>query len=170
MSIKIKKAFSVFCFLFSRQEGISLIETLIAVAIGILFSMLFFVSLSSSRSRTEFNYTASQIGATLREAQTRALTQTSNATWGVHFENATATTPFFALFYGTYGTSTRVNYYAFPQSVTYATSSLALGSSTEVTFSQITGFPGSPASITIRTLSGNVSTTISINARGGVSY
>ena len=54
---------------------------------------------AGKRNSNDLSLTVSQVTAALREAQSRSLTQTQGATWGVHFSNTTTTAPFTTLFF-----------------------------------------------------------------------
>jgi type II secretory pathway pseudopilin PulG len=153
-----------------RRRGFTILEVALAMFMGTIFALLFFTNLVGYRNRSDFEATEKKIAAVLREAQSRASARSSSTTWGVRFENSTNTTPFYALFHGTYGTSTRVGYYSLPASVAYVTSSLNAGSSTEVTFSQITGAASASTTIVIQMRSGGATSTIRVSTSGAVSY
>ena len=154
----------------TRRAGFSILEALLVMFVGAILAAILFPGLAAYRNKNELSSTAKQIAATLREAQSRAGARASSTTWGVHFENSTSTYPFFSLFYGTYATSTRVGYYKLPASVSYVTSTLGAGSSTEVTFSQVVGAPSASTSVSIIMRSGDSSSTISVASSGAVSY
>lgn len=133
----------------SSKKGFTTIELLIVIGFIAVLGVVVLVSLVGRRSRLEFDNTVKQIATLLREAQSRSMAQASSTEWGVHFENSTTTTPSYALFATSYATSTRIGYYRLPQSVRYATSSVAEGESLDVTFAQITGLPSTSTSITL---------------------
>lgn len=151
--------------------GFSTIELLIVIGIIGILAIVSLPNLVGRRSRVELDNTARQIAASLREAQSRSLAQESATSWGVHFENSTTTSPFYALFKGSYSSSTRVNYSRLPSSLGYATSSIPLGAAKEVTFSQISGLASAATSTTIYLLTdATQSSTISVASSGAVSY
>jgi type II secretory pathway pseudopilin PulG len=157
--------------LFSRErKGISIIETLIVVALIAIFGMVSLTNLLGRRGTNEFNGTVKQMGALLREAQSRAMSQASGTTWGVHFSNATSGA-FFALFAGpSYSTSTQRGYYKMPQTMAYTTSTIASGATKTVTFTQITGFTASTTIGLYSLRTASLSSTISIASSGAVAY
>lgn len=156
--------------LVTSRAGFSILETVLVLFVGAILAGILFSGLVGHRNRSELSNTARQVAATLREAKSKAGARASSTAWGVHFENSTSTYPFFTLFYGTYATSTRVGYYKLPASIAYVTSTLDTGSSTEVTFSQITGAPSASTSVSIITRSGDASSTISVASSGAVTY
>ena len=105
----------------TRIRGFSLIETVIVVAVATALTVVTYASLSSHRNRNDLKNTTFQVAATLREAASRSASRSSSTSWGVHFENSTSTSPFYALFAETYSTTTRIGYYRLPPTVAYAT-------------------------------------------------
>ena len=90
----------------------------------------------------------------------------------MHFSNATATAPFYALFTGSYSASATVGYYPLPSTVAYQTSTLATGATLDVVFSPISGAASTSTSIGFYMPQENVafSSTISVASSGEVSY
>lgn len=152
------------------RGGFGLIETVFVLILAVILSLVVFATLASRRTATELNSTAQQIAALLREAQGRSATGENGTSWGVHFENATGTRPFYALFSGAYGVSTRKGIYVLPRTLGFSTSTLAAGSSTDIVF-EIPGFPVASARIGVFLLSDpRQSSTINIATSGRVSY
>jgi prepilin-type N-terminal cleavage/methylation domain-containing protein len=155
------------------MKGFTLIELLITVSIVVIILLASFVNLRGGNNLITLNDTTRQVATLLRQAQSNAMAQKSNTTWGVHFENATITQPFYALFGGaSYSTTTIVGRYILPTAVAYTTSTLASGATRDVLFAQITGIPS--ASTTIGFLVPTqlvVSTTlVTVSVAGAVSY
>lgn len=156
----------------SLQKGFSLIEIVIVLGVALILGAIFIPNLQGQRGVTELNITTKQMTALLREAQTKALLEASSTSWGVHFENSTSS-PFYALFSGTYTSSTVATRALLPQNVQYTTSSLPTGSVREIIFLQHTGRPASSSSIQIelKYKTGNLTTsTISVSTAGAVSF
>jgi hypothetical protein len=127
------------------------------------------------RSTADLTSTTSQIGAILREAESRSMAQTQGAAWGVHFGNPTNTAPFYALFYTAYSSSTTAAYYRLPTTVGYVASSVPQGGSLDVLFSQITGSASVSTTINIYILNPqknllSTSSLISVASSGAISY
>ncbi|MBI2623599.1 MAG: prepilin-type N-terminal cleavage/methylation domain-containing protein [Candidatus Liptonbacteria bacterium] len=156
--------------LVTSRRGFTVLEVMLVVFVGAIFAALLFTSMWGFHNRTEFEDASKKMAAVLREAQSRSLARASSTSWGVHFENSTGTTPFFALFYGSYATATSIGYYALPTSALYATSSLASGATRDVTFTQITGAASASTTITILMRAGTASSTIAVASSGVVSY
>lgn len=154
------------------KKGYSLAETLIVTAIIVILAAVSMVSFVNRRNQSQLSSTASSMAGLLREAQSRSVAQSSSTSWGVHFENSTTTSPFFALFASQYASSSNYGYYALPAWVGYATSSIGSGSYAEVKFSQISGtlIGSSSISIHLRQSNSEASSTISISGAGAVSY
>ncbi len=132
------------------KKAFTLIEVLLSIAIMGVFAFLAASSILGRKSENDLQNTAKQIVALTREAETKSVIQASSTIWGVHFENSTATAPFYAIFNTTsYSSSTRYGYYRLPPNVGYVTSTLALGASLEVTFAQISGVASASTSFSI---------------------
>ncbi len=155
------------------RQGFSLIELAVVIVIIIVVFGVSFVNLLGSKNRANLDSSTRKISALLREAQSRSAVQESGSMWGVHLENSTNTTPFYALFYGAYGTSTVVERYPLPNLISYSTSSIGQGSSLEITFAQLSGFPSASTSVTLNLLSGGTvvtSSVIRVSSSGLIGY
>ncbi len=153
------------------KKGTTIIELVLVIGLVAILGVIFLVNLQGRKGKTELTTTAQQVAALLREAQSRSMTQSSSTAWGVHFENSTGTSPFYALFATSYSTSSRRGYYRLPPTVNYATSSLASGASKEISFTQITGAASASTSVTIFSISDvSQSSTISVASSGAVSF
>jgi prepilin-type N-terminal cleavage/methylation domain-containing protein len=158
-----------------RKDGFTIIEIIIVIAIIATISAIMFVTLLGKKGGTDLTTTASQIGAILREAESRSMAQTQGAAWGVYFGNPTNTAPFYALFYNAYSPTTTAGYYPLPVTVGYTSATIAAGSSLSVTFSQVTGLPSVSTTVGLYIFNPqkNLLTTssiVSIGASGVVSY
>ncbi|RJP45817.1 prepilin-type N-terminal cleavage/methylation domain-containing protein [Candidatus Parcubacteria bacterium] len=154
------------------RRGVTFIEILLVVAITAILAGVTVVNLLGKRSGLELQTTTRQIVALLREAQSNSINQASSTSWGVRFENGTSTAPFYALFFGAYATTTRSGYYRLPPNVRYATSSIPQGSSTNVLFSQITGFPLATTTVVLELLGGGTvaSSVIQVSRNGSITH
>lgn len=141
-------------------------------ALTVVFASIVFLYIVGRRGGTEVDSATKQLVATLREAQSRAMSQSQGTAWGVYIHNTTNTQPYFALVSSsTYSTSTRANYFSLPQNVSYASTSLASGASRIIVFSQISGAASPSSSITLVSLTrSNISSTISVASSGRVSF
>ena len=155
------------------ERGFTMIELIIVVALVAAVAVIAATNLFGSKSKDDLTNASQSIAASLREAQSNAMSEEQGTAWGVYFNNATTTTPFFALISSsTYATSVVVGgTHPLPASVAYDTATLASGASTTESFSLLTGLAS--ASMTIRVYVQNtpsLSSTISIASSGAVSY
>ena len=153
-------------------RGFTLIELLITIAIIAILAVTTFGMFMGARNSTDVTDTARQIAAILRQAQQQSMNDYQGSAWGVRFSNAAGTpsTTFYALFMGSYSTSSIVGYYRLPSTVAFITSTLPASSTRDVIFSAISGMTTS-TSIGVYSLgSGGISSTISIASSGLVSY
>jgi prepilin-type N-terminal cleavage/methylation domain-containing protein len=155
---------------YPNRGGFSFVELLTVMGLIALLATITLVSLSGRRRTTEIAKTTEQMAALLREAQSRSVAQASSTGWGVHFDNRGGT-PFYALFAGTYSTSSRQSVYSLPTTLSYITSTIAAGQYAEVTFSQISGMASGSSTLGIYSISDPTSSsTINVNGAGAVSY
>ncbi len=156
----------------SQEKGTTLAELLVVIGIIAILASVSFLSLFGTRSQNDLNGTSQEIAALLREARSRSVAQSSGNGWGVHFENSTTTSPFYALFFSaTYGSTTTIGYYRLPSSVGYAGSSIAPGSFKDITFSQLSGLASASTSVSIYLLANPAnSSAVNIASSGAVSY
>ena len=156
---------------FFRRGGFGMIEIALAAALAIVLAIIIAPSFLGRRSSMELDGASGQIAALLREAQSRSAAGDRGSSWGVHFENTTATRPFYALFRGVYGTSTVAGLYSLPSAVGFSTSTLGSGSSTEIVFARISGLPSASFKISMFLLSDSRrSSTVRVATSGAVSY
>jgi len=139
------------------KRGFTLIEILLTLGIIAVIAAVTTLSLSGRRNTTLLTDTSQQIGTLLRQAQSDSMTQSKGATWGVHLDNTTATTPWYSLFYtsnSSYASSTEAGHYALPAGICYATSSVGSGSTVNIIFSSVSGLPSATATITLQLMGG----------------
>ena len=144
-----------------------MVELLLVTGIVAVIALAALPSLLGRKGKSDLENTTQSIAALLREAQSRSVTQTSSAAWGVYFENSTTSPsrPFFALFHTS--TSTVIRRDVLPSTLEYATSNIAGGSSLQVAFDQLTGFASSSISLVVRLKNNRtVSSTISVAVSG----
>lgn len=156
---------------FKPSPGFSLIELLVVVGVIIILSVATFRNFFTRSAFGTLDSASKQVVATLREAASRSAAQEGATAWGVHLGNTTNTAAFYALFKTSYSSANTVGYYRLPDGVSYSTSSIALGSSIDVIFSQIYGIPSATPSITLNLTRGTAtSTTIIVNSTGLISF
>lgn len=132
------------------RKGFTLFEIVVVLAIIVIIGVISYMNLYSARNHTFVVSAAQQAVATLRQAQSRAISQYNNTAWGVHFDNTNPDHPFYALFSTTaYSTATVANVYTFPYNVEYFPGSVPEGSSVDIFFSPLSGAPSTPLSITV---------------------
>jgi prepilin-type N-terminal cleavage/methylation domain-containing protein len=155
------------------KKGFTLIELLVVIALLVIIGAVVIVNLGGRRVDTDLVATTQQITTTLRQAQSDSMAQEGGASWGVHFSNSTSARPSFALFSGTsYAAGTVVGQYLLPSTVAYRTSTLALGATLDIIFSQISGAASASTSIGLYMPKENTAfaSTISVASTGAVSY
>jgi len=153
------------------RSGFTLIEVLVTVAILLTLGVVVVVSLQGAKNNDDVTGTAREIAALLRQAQSDAMSQEQNASWGVYFSNATNTAPFYALFINSYATSTIHGQYRLPSTVRYQSSFLPSGATTSIIFAQITGAASVSTTIGLYLMANAAfSSTIPVALSGAVAY
>ena len=152
------------------RSAFTLIELLIVIAIIVIIVVVVMMNFLGRRNTVDLANAAAQVTALLRQAQSASMAQESGASWTVQFQNATNTAPFYALISSVNGVSSTVGYYRLPNTVAYITSTLPLGSSLTVPFSQISGGTATSTNIGLYLISDpSQQETISISSLGAVS-
>lgn len=96
---------------FEGGRGFTIIEVLVVVAISAILSVVGFVSLSKYSIRQAVRSDTSDVAATVREAQRRAVAQQDGGGWGVRFDASSTPRQYEVFFGGAYSaTSTRHTY------------------------------------------------------------
>lgn len=155
------------------RRGFSLAEIITVVAIIAIFVAVIFSNFYNRRSYSNIKLTTHQIVFVLQEARNKAIYRYQNNDWGVYFSNSTSVTPFYSLFYSYYSTSTTVKKYDLPSGVSYSTSTIPLGGSSTIIFSQISGAASTSTKIDLISLSGDelvATSSIFINLNGVIDY
>ncbi|MEK7094390.1 MAG: discoidin domain-containing protein, partial [Patescibacteria group bacterium] len=88
----------------------------------------------------------------LREAGARSIGQNQGVSWGVHFQATSPTSSFFALFSGTYSSSSITIFVPFPGTLRFDTSTF-MGDSKDVIFNKLDGKASASTSIRIYAVS-----------------
>ena len=143
-----------------NQNGFTLIEVLLSVAILTLLTGLSLPVYETFMRRNDLDLTTQQVAAALRRAQTYARSVNRDSVWGVEVQTGTVT-----LFQGTNFATRNQNYdetFSIPSTVT------ASGLS-GVQFAKLNETPNTTGTITL-TSNANASRTITVNAKGMVEY
>lgn len=158
------------------RQGFTIIELVLTLSMMIILSAIFLPSLRNSRSGSELRMATESVAALLREAQGRALRQSSSTDWGVRLMNSSSS-PSYVLFGGSsYATSGISNYATLPQRVRFSTSSIPFDGWVDIIFGEGTGRPFATSSVILELTLGNLSgqavssSAININKYGAVSY
>ena len=157
----------------SSSQAFTLIEILITIAIVVAIGVFISINLVGQHNQADLSATASQMAASARQAQVDASSQSKNAVWGIHFSNATNTTPFYAIFTGSsYASGTiQGSKHPLPSDVGYISGTLPSGSSADVTFSEIAGTASTSTDICIYSTSEpSLQEYVYFNSTGQVSY
>lgn len=126
-----------------KKHGFTLIEMLVVIAIIAIVGVVTLSRFSGGKNSTDLSTTGEQIASVLRQAESQSESGVNGVTWGVHFSNATNTAPFYAIFQNGYSATGTTQYNRLPGTVAFATSSIPLGSSLDITFAPGSGFPAS---------------------------
>jgi len=164
----INKFLSLRSKIYKKSAGFTLIELLITLAILTTVAVIGGVNLFSYYNRQNLTSAVDEIIVLLRQAQSSSVSQESGDQWGVHFSNEVATEGFIQLFRGSsFASGTLVNSRVLPSGVEFTNP--VSGTSTDVIFSKITGYPNASASIAVALTNLDASSTVVISIIGRVS-
>ena len=153
-----------------KGRGFTLIEVAITVTIMAILAVVAAAILVGKKNSNDLSNTVSSVTALLQEAESRSVTQVQGASWGIHFSNATTTTPFYALFFSYYSPTTTVGYYRLPSDVTYVPSTVPIGSSLDVMFAQVSGISSASTTVGFYNASQpSIASGVNITLSGGIS-
>lgn len=142
------------------SRGFTLVEMLLSIGILAMLAGLSLPIYQSFYNRNELDITTTNLTSALRRAQTYARGGHGDSQWGVEIQSSAIT-----LFRGS-SFASRDTSYDEVSPISTGTSVSGLG---EVLFAKLSGAPASTGSVTITNVN-NESRTITINAKGMVSY
>lgn len=147
----------------ANEKGFSLIEMLLSVGIISVLVGLSLPIYQSFQSRNDLDLTTQSIAEMVRRAQTYARGNKGDGNWGVRIMSGSA-----VLFKGPDYVSRDPNL----DEMTVIPSALTPGGlkDTDILFSKLTGTPSPTGSITLTNTNINDTRTITLNAKGMVSY
>jgi prepilin-type N-terminal cleavage/methylation domain-containing protein len=149
----------------TRYKAFTLLELLIVIGITAVLSAVgvgFYVNQQKAKI---LDNTAQEIANYLRYAQQKSISQEQGQQWGVHFENPSSGSGFYALYTGTtYSSPIETKY--LPAGIEFQTPSS--GNSVNVSFNKLTGlnYSGVEQEIIIRLTSNQVARVIRIISNG----
>lgn len=153
-----------------QRSGFTFLEVIMVVALTAGIGLWSYVNYSQQRPIRDLDSIRLQMSSLLRDASSRSASQSQGSAWGVRFEATSPTSSFFALFYGSYGTTTRSQVVPLPLTLRFDTSTFS-GNTKEIIFEQRTGRVNASTSIRIY-LAGRPtqSSTISVASSGLVVF
>ncbi len=154
----------------TRYNGFTLVELIVAFGVAIILVSAGFLSIISYKNNQGVSSESQEIATALRAAQNNSLSQESGNRWGVYFENTSENGAFYVIFSGlAYSATTTYTKNVLPSNAKFITP--ALGATSSVVFSPITGLPNSALTVKISLISNqNVSSTISVTSNGQIQY
>lgn len=136
----------------SNPTGYTLLELLMVIGVLALIAAIGSPFLFGFKTGLDLDEEANRIAATLRAAQSKAMTLQNYSSWGVYFNNTGD--PYYDLFYGVdYPSGTVTDRFFLSQGTRY--SAPASGTSITVLFAKRTGNPGAAATVVIESASTN---------------
>ena len=157
----------------TRYKAFTLLELLIVISITATLSVVgvgFYVNQQKAKI---LENTAQEIANYLRYAQQKSISQEGGNQWGVHFENPTSSSDFYALY--TFDnncatSSSPIETRYLPSGIEF--SSPPSASSTNISFNKLTGTNCSETSqsLVIQSTSSNATKTISVSSQGLITY
>ena len=144
-----------------KALGFTLIEVLLSVAVIGLIAGMSLPILGSFNNRNDLDITTQSIVGQLRRIQTYARGVNGDSQWGMRLQSSDAT-----LFKGSSYASRDAAY----DEVTTIPSSITVSGLSDILYSKLDAAPSSTGSITLTNTNNNESRTITINAKGMVTY
>ena len=152
------------------NNAFTIIELVVVLAVVIVLAGAGFLSIISYKNNQGVSSESQEIAIALRAAQNNSLSKEAGNRWGVYFENTSENGAFYVIFSGlAYFATTTYTKNVLPPNIKFITP--ALGATSSVVFSPITGLPNSALSVKISLISNqNVSSTISVVSNGQIQY
>ncbi|MGC8651552.1 MAG: pilus assembly FimT family protein [Minisyncoccia bacterium] len=152
-----------------KLTAFTLVELLIVIGITAILSVVGVGFYASQQKAKILENTAQEITNYLRYIQQKSVSQEQGLQWGVHFENPTSGSDFYALYTGTTYTSPVETKYL-PTGIIFTTP--ATGNSVNVSFNKLTGtnYSGTSQTIVIQATSSGATKTISVSSQGLITY
>ncbi|MES2023382.1 MAG: type II secretion system protein [Patescibacteria group bacterium] len=142
------------------QKGITLVETLVAVAIIVLILAIVLPSFNTIKKNNILKSTTEDIFSALDNAHSQTLSSVSSSTYGVHFQSDKV-----VIFKGTVYSSNDVNNKTvninFPASISNVNFNSVSAISGDIYFAHLTGVPSKTGTVTIAVSSSTKIITIS---------
>ncbi len=153
-----------------RDNGVTLIELVIAVAVVALLVGIGSASYFGARNRKVLEDQVSEIVADLRLAMSSSRAQEGGEGWGIHFENPSGEDgDFYEIWSGTnYESGTVSRRIALDGGVVFVDPSS--GAVEDIVFSKSTGLPAASSTIVIQSLSSGEFGTITVSSQGVIGY
>ena len=151
------------------KKGFTMLELLIVIGITATLSVVgvgFYVNQQKAKI---LENTTQEIANYLRYTQQKSISQEQGLQWGVHFENPSSGSDFYALYTGaSYASPEETRY--LPSGIIFTTP--ATGNSINISFNKLTGTSATSTtqSITIKSIVTNSTSTISVSGQGLISY
>ena len=151
------------------MKAFTLIELLVVIGITAILAVFFIMSPLSFRSQQDLNLTVSEMIAVLRNAQDNSISQESGSVWGIYFDNINGS-GFYDFFSGSnYSSVNIVSRSSLRSNIKFVQP--AIGSSSTVIFSAVSGLPVASTTIIIALREDSSSSrAITINANGQIQH
>jgi len=147
------------------KKGFTMLELLIVIGITATLSVVSVGFYINQQKAKLLELTAQEIASYLKYTQQKSVSQEQGLQWGVHFDNPTSGSDFYALYTGTtYSSPIETKY--LPAGIIFTTP--ATGNSANISFNKLTGtnYSGTSQSLVIQSTSNSATTTISVFSQG----
>ena len=147
------------------KKGFTMLELLIVIGITATLSVVSVGFYINQQKAKLLELTAQEIASYLKYTQQKSVSQEQGLQWGIHFENPSSGSDFYALYTGTtYSSPIETKY--LPAGIIFTTP--ATGNSANISFNKLTGtnYSGTSQSLVIQSTSNSATTTISVFSQG----
>ena len=151
------------------RAAFSLLELILVMGIFVVLLGVGGIFSFGTKSSFEVEEESRKIVSVLRNTQSRAMAREQGSSWGVHFDNTSATSSRYEVFWGsTYANATRTDHAYFPPGIHY--SSPQFGTATDVIFLERYGrlSSGVSSTIVLTASSTGFQKTVTVSANGGI--
>ncbi|MDE2001466.1 MAG: fibronectin type III domain-containing protein [Patescibacteria group bacterium] len=151
------------------MRGFTLVEVMVVLGITAILGTVGFIVIPAYRAQNTLTLTTEELVSYLRSAQEKSVAGEQGTTWGVHMVADQSGTDSYQIFYGSsFANGTLSTTVPLPTQVEF--SDPIQGSTKDVLFTRVTGYPDTVKTIDLVSTYGGAGRRITITANGLISY